>query len=1847
MADNDSASDGAVMGRSATLLRMREQSVLDAKPPVITEEEEEESEKPEAKTRYCGMPRAVWAIVFFAGFILAFVVGGWEAWRQPTQESLATSTKALLREAEDRVSELASRDIGQAVDVVSVGHSTLLDGSFFQNLVSSNSSDVTTALYPPSNKTHPPAWAFWQTFEVMLQQFTVNSTIDLDKGKDDYSLTRGYGTTGFYMASAHQMIGVFYEKNARDGKRQLRYQTSDTKEIIAYDILDDEGTLSTTGTTLSSGAFDQTSRPWFQLNTKRPEWTQRYDYLQQRGLTVHDYRRVTLAPLPNGTRPGVEIIVAADLIPEYMQPALERARIPRKGCAFITIDEMSTVARTFEEGATAESAQEQYALGYLGDRLTQSYEPGEDGHAVIVKPHRTDDGYWVSALSVHASGGLEYKVVTVLDTEYSEEELRQMTTESNAIYLVVALVFAVAAFAIYEVPLATRERWLYRVVAAVSPSQCHAMRVRAQLRREALAAAVAQEEKARCELQVCESMVRTAEQELRDRRVHLLSEQMPLAREAWMQSVISKNTGAPHMAGIDETAFEDVDSLRQRVTVLGEMPADEVKAVEKLVEDHPSVQEMQALLDEARANQSRAEQHHARLFAKRLHARFELENTDKLLLSLPVNCPRLLLGAFLIVLVVWALHLASESLATFDFVDSTMLQAARRHMDVSNSYVQSARQVMELTLSRHDLGDMLALDDKVREPTLPPSGVEGPEFNYFDRFFVGTLNSYRNDSGGMLLDAVYLGRGDGRMIGATKAASGTTNAGWDITVMHRDTNDTAYYFTPARKLSFFRDTFAYEDGNLCFDPRDRNWYTMAVSRAQEVVTEFFEATGLSEVDMTGPKDSRWLDWIGRRRPGYLSQWTELYTYASGGLGITLATPLVDPSNSGVGANGDYYDTTVSKYVSGVFAIDIRLSVFDDVLRRTQLRVSPMKRLFLLQRSGRYLAGDLFNEKGEPFELTAEEIQAVVYGDDISDTVVRQTTAFLRQSGHLLPSVDANGDDSIGDFTGAGSIEVEEVPRAVDRAHTYVALVDDADGVVSSNPWLSVFAVPKQDGLYQWLYDDIMLSFITRFAVAIGCGIGIYYCLRVAWLDDELDERRSWHNQTRLAQKAARTDVAVVSELVNHEVTSSVHLAYDTCLRGNGDRQVKLQRAATHFNESSNIVTTCRLETMQSSRLLWLHRMRNTVWWTLGINVIALVHIILGFAEPDFFDEEDPHVAIVVIAGVCVALELLDWVTRALILWRTGTNLLGSDRTVQATLFHGALIVFFIVDVIMMCVGPRTELWLLALRPLLLLVTNESVAAVVASFWRTLTSAGMRTVLLLYLVVVAVAAAMGIVLFRRVLDDWSPGSVFSDFVRSMTTSFVFISTGDNYEELVYPAYEVSPWYTVYFIAFTVFGMFIILGMIVDRFQDGFEESYEQLHQRLQVTDDSRLIAAYAVLAKQEPVVGHVRADAEDANAEEEIEHLLSEDMFRDFLRRVMEVDADEDVDSLYERQDGASDSGLTKTEFVHHMRNMDDRMRELRQRQRQRELSTHALRKWVRDNLLTGWGGAAGVLLLKLVVLGEIVCMAYYGGADDVTHLDQILFFLLLAQVVEIGVKVFGWGWRGFIHHDTMHTPCLDRQMANRVDTFIVLLSLLLTVVTRLSTGRVLSYKEEDDSLRFALTLCILRLFTLIVSLRRLVFSLAKIVPQFVSMLLVLLGVFYVYGVMGIYLFGDEYSRLQEDRLPEARFESLPYAFIALFHLLVAGWHDVMYAAIMSTSWTASVYFMSYTIIVTLFFSNLFIGLVLNSQKEQFEDATADEEDEEEQLQHLLYAHVSAEPQPSVFELHGEQGVRELEMDGMQ
>jgi len=144
-------------------------------------------------------------------------------------------------------------------------------------------------------------------------------------------------------------------------------------------------------------------------------------------------------------------------------------------------------------------------------------------------------------------------------------------------------------------------------------------------------------------------------------------------------------------------------------------------------------------------------------------------------------------------------------------------------------------------------------------------------------------------------------------------------------------------------------------------------------------------------------------------------------------------------------------------------------------------------------------------------------------------------------------------------------------------------------------------------------------------------------------------------------------------------------------------------------------------------------------------------------------------------------------------------------------------------------------------------------------------------------------------------------------------------------------------------------------------------------------------------------------------------------------------------------------------------------------------------------------------------------------------------------------------------------------------------------------------------LRLVRILRVLRLISVLPRLQLLVGALLKSLPSIGYVALLLSIHFYMYAVLGTFLWGEN---------DPARFGSLPLSFLTLFQCVtMEGWVDIMHTQmwgcaqfVQSGAETlctnsqgmpviAPIYFISFIILGTMIILNLFIGVMMNSLQE--------------------------------------------------
>jgi len=138
---------------------------------------------------------------------------------------------------------------------------------------------------------------------------------------------------------------------------------------------------------------------------------------------------------------------------------------------------------------------------------------------------------------------------------------------------------------------------------------------------------------------------------------------------------------------------------------------------------------------------------------------------------------------------------------------------------------------------------------------------------------------------------------------------------------------------------------------------------------------------------------------------------------------------------------------------------------------------------------------------------------------------------------------------------------------------------------------------------------------------------------------------------------------------------------------------------------------------------------------------------------------------------------------------------------------------------------------------------------------------------------------------------------------------------------------------------------------------------------------------------------------------------------------------------------------------------------------------------------------------------------------------------------------------------------------------------------------------------------VLRLFTARPELRQLIDILFKAVPAIVDVVLLLFIIFYLYAVVGSFIFHD---------LPSGLWENILISLLTLFRVLTfEDWTDVMYEAMDVYPW-AWAYFVSFVIIAAFVLFNLFVAVIIG-EMQAMQDAKMKDEihDESQKIDKVL------------------------------
>eukprot|EP01083_Nonionella_stella_P200895 735311_1 len=552
-----------------------------------------------------------------------------------------------------------------------------------------------------------------------------------------------------------------------------------------------------------------------------------------------------------------------------------------------------------------------------------------------------------------------------------------------------------------------------------------------------------------------------------------------------------------------------------------------------------------------------------------------------------------------------------------------------------------------------------------------------------------------------------------------------------------------------------------------------------------------------------------------------------------------------------------------------------------------------------------------------------------------------------------------------------------------------------------------------------------------------------------------------------------------------------------------------------------------------------------------------------------------------------------------------------------------------------------------IMPVLLAVRSRGIRRFSYQFFYAVYLA--KDVLVSYGFLITIVAIFGQAIFCGILNPDSSTDTFTSTTRSWITSFVFVSTGENYNDVVYHALgkgdesespnlqsvlgngQIASGNLFFFLIVSVIGLYFFIPIIIRKFELAFDHSRDSRRDKTMKAKINALIAAFIMLDMNDD--GSI-----DVNEFQYLVHasIVSRDAF---------VDADEDFHD-----------DITLYEFVTTLININDHATLSDKAIHGEECNNTQYQAYLECNWFRTEHNRLYTLVFILIPSCVISLVRGLSGVNTIFTSVMIgLFFTL--NLIDINLRCYAFGLKRYSSLNQYRNPAfveeaiLNWRMMSNLDQEehqigsqdIVKLTYLEKrwVARELKPTRAMTkWQKKTMSLvhRFELyviwfgfvgfslgfvfpsyfsgykflflQIYLLRLFTLIQSNQKLVVLIFTIVPRFLNLLAFVMIFIFIWARIGCTIFAK-----QKDIVPSeifetganASFDTYGTSILTLLQLMVGeGWHEIMYIYMLATSVSYSSYFIFYIIFVTLIISNIFIGLFL-SEMEELEHQQSDDQ----------------------------------------
>ncbi|XP_068588098.1 two pore channel protein 2 [Cebidichthys violaceus] len=511
-----------------------------------------------------------------------------------------------------------------------------------------------------------------------------------------------------------------------------------------------------------------------------------------------------------------------------------------------------------------------------------------------------------------------------------------------------------------------------------------------------------------------------------------------------------------------------------------------------------------------------------------------------------------------------------------------------------------------------------------------------------------------------------------------------------------------------------------------------------------------------------------------------------------------------------------------------------------------------------------------------------------------------------------------------------------------------------------------------------------------------------------------------------------------------------------------------------------------------------------------------------------------------------------------------------------------------------------------LRPFFLLQNSSMMKKTLKCIKRTLPE--IASVILLLALHLCLFTMIGMLLFAKSEDPKKNGEWrlhFRDLPSSLTSLLVLLTTANNPDVMI-PAYSLNRAYSIFFVTFSVIGTYCLMNLLTAIIYNQFRGYLLMSVQTSIIRRRLGIRAAFQVLSCQ----GAQQA-AEEHVAVDLVLKVMSRVQMKSYYREAITKEAHKYADVGY----------LDREEFRKIFDELDkDRIKEHPPLPQYNSLVLQRLQVVFSHYFLTILGNAVA-LANVICICTVLVLNAEKSTAERDNYILEIInLCFILYYLFEVCVKVFAFGWKGYLSYRN-----------NIFDCFLTVLLLVLQI-TIFVTYR-LPHSQWDPSSQGVMSLWeMVRLINMLI-----VFRFLRIIPDIKVMALVastvldlvknlrafagiLLVVYYVFAVVGIWLFEgaikppSEMSVLSNTSMENVTsnfsmecgtYEQLEYwpnnfddfaAAIMLLYdvMIVNNWQAFLEAYSRHTTEWSKIYFVCWWLTSSVMWVNLFVAVILEN-----------------------------------------------------